>query len=833
MPPSVPLSADSTNRVSEAAMLSCAAVVEMLDRQRLLDASSLEEARGLLPRFSDARLLLRELTQRGWLTNFQSRLILQGRANQLVLGPYIVLEKVGEGGMGAVFKAHRTEPDRVVAIKIMRRERSENADLVRRFRREVEVASTLSHPNIVRALDATEVDGSLIFEMEFIAGINLTQLVQKRGPLPVPMAADFTRQAAFGLQHAFEKGLVHRDIKPSNLFVTRNLDSNLNGYEQSPYGVIKLLDLGLALIQPREGERERTRLTQLGKVVGTTDFLAPEQARNAHEVDIRADLYSLGCTFYFLLAGDVPFPDGAPMEKLLKHQLDEPTAIEARRRGLPAGLGDLVRKLMAKKPEDRYQTPGEVAVLLEPFARGEESAPNPTRLDSAAPPELPAVTTTPTPVKTPAVVTRPMPIPLQTSEPVPIALPPLLATDPSVAASKSDSPTRRLRAAVVTRRMPLPDRPARSRGMGMWLIVIAMLLGGLGGAIFLATRNTAAPTSGPADHAKRSPTGYFALDDLNASKIPPDERIAGQPAELVAVLGEHDTRAPFTAAVFAPEGTTLALLRAATPAEPDVGVWDFAAGRFHGLGHFKGTGAMLQFVGDGKQLACFNPTGATFWDITTGRQVVMFRPPNKTDLHGSIFPDGRHALLRFHGGMEVQYHLWDIRKDEELKLIKGSLPRVVRSAPAFTDKGKTLALCADKGDKIRLYDVDSLWEKEPVQDMKPSAATQPVYSADGTLLVMWGGQTIRVLDAANGKEHAAAPIVKSKVQTLSFAPSGHLFAFVTNDGQLTIWDADAARKVRELTFPGPVLSFSFAADGRHLATVNANATVYILRLPRG
>jgi serine/threonine-protein kinase len=1135
MPPSAPLSADSTNRVSEAAMLSCAAVAEMLDRHRLLDASSLDEARGLLPRFSDTRLYLRELTQRGWLTNFQSRLILQGRANQLVLGPYVVLEKVGEGGMGAVYKARRTRPDRVVAIKIMRRERAENQDMVRRFHREVEVASTLSHPNVVRALDAIEVEGSLIFEMEYIEGINLTQLVQKRGPLPVPMACDFIRQAALGLQHAFEKGLVHRDIKPSNLFVTRRLDANVNGQEPSPYGIIKVLDLGLALIQPREGEREKTRLTQLGKVVGTTDFLAPEQARNAHEVDIRADLYALGCTFYFLLAGDVPFPEGAAMEKLLKHQLDEPTAIEARRRGLPAGLGDLVRKLMAKRPEDRCQTPGEVAKQLEPYARGEEPAPNATRLDTASPPELPVLT-----ARAPAAVTRPEPVPFRASEPVPIAMPPLLATDSAVEVPKSDVMiTRRLRTAALTRRMPVPLPRSRSRATGLWVALIVLLLAGLGTAIFLAIRKGAAPTQS-SDNEKRPPAGSFALDDLNAAQIPADERIAGQPAELVAVLGEHRwhmwgngtllvtapdgrhvataggsdpcvrlwdvatgketaaytlpagarpeaiavrgngglvalsnpagsadvtvwdaasrqgktkangtrsagqkvlspdgmtlalvgsygegaeaiwsvklldidadkehplfqvekgqslraltfspngkwlagvvgkriklwnvngrevvafpeydaqiaglaispdgtmvassasvtkdkgttgelrlwdvdakkekwalsepnppagltfhpdshalaasvikqgqariavwdiedrkerssfgpvpassnwtilsdfksvvtmapfdsslrlwttsgdhaPRPPFTAAAFAPDGTTLALLSAANPMEPSAGVWDFSAGKFQELGRHRGPGGTLQFVGDGKHLACANSNGATIWDTTARREENSFKPPDKTTDQVSILPDGRHALLHSRGtAAEAQYHIWDIRKKEELT--KGTLPKGVHGPPAFTDKGKTMALCTGgKGDNIRFYDLETLQEKRTLQDLKVPAGTQPVLSADGTLLVMWGGQNVKVLDAATGREHAAGPIVKTTVRTVTFAPSGHLFAFVTIDGHVTLWDADT-RRVREMAMPGPVMSLSFAADGRHLATLNANGTVYILRIPKG
>ncbi len=407
-------------------MFTSAGLIESLREHRLLDSPQLDEAKQLASGVAEPRQLASELTRRGLLTAFQVRMLSQGRGEQLIVGPYVILEKLGEGGMGAVYKARNVRLGRVVAIKLLRKERNTNVEVIRRFRREVEVVSSLAHPNVVRAFDACEVDGNLVFEMEYVEGVNLTQLVHKRGGLPVPMACDFIRQAALGLQHAHEKGLVHRDIKPSNLVVTRAQAGSPLGaegrgarsVEPGPYGLIKLLDMGLALILTPDGGQDKTRLTQLGKVVGTTDFLAPEQARNSHGVDIRADLYALGCTFYYLLAGKVPFPDGAAMEKLLKHQLDEPEPVEKVRPEVPPALAAVVRKLMAKKAQDRYQTPAEVAAALEPFTQ-------------------PSVQTTPLP---PALPTLPPKAPVTQKVPtLPAARMPSAAMMPAVAAGKPAS----------------------------------------------------------------------------------------------------------------------------------------------------------------------------------------------------------------------------------------------------------------------------------------------------------------------------------------------------------------------------------------------------------
>jgi serine/threonine protein kinase len=333
---------------------STASLVDALRQYRLLEGVQLEELKSLRPRFPDPKALAGELIRRGWLTPFQANQLFQGKGAELLLGSYILLERLGAGGMGQVFKARNWKLGRVVAVKLIRKERLDNPDAVRRFEREVRAAAALDHPNIVRAYDADRIGGTHLLVMEYVeGGIDLARLVQQQGPLPVPRACACVRQAALGLQHACERGLVHRDVKPQNLLLTAD------GW------VVKVLDMGLArLDRPAADDEKSSTMTQEGTVMGTPDYIAPEQALESHAVDIRADLYSLGCTFYYLLTGRVPFPGGSLFQKVNRHQFEAPEPVERFRPEVPPVVAAVVRKLMAKRPEDRYQTPAELAEAL-------------------------------------------------------------------------------------------------------------------------------------------------------------------------------------------------------------------------------------------------------------------------------------------------------------------------------------------------------------------------------------------------------------------------------------------------------------------------------------
>lgn len=327
--------------------------LDALSRYNLLEAEQLADIRGQgRPSLSDLKSLAKELIQRGWLTVWQVNQIVSGRGASLLLDPYLLLDVIGEGGMGHVFKARHRRLDRLAAIKVIHKDRLNNPDAVKRFHREAKAAARLDHSSIVKVFDANEVRGTHFLAMEFVDGKDLSRVVRERGPLPIGEACDYVRQAALGLQHAHEQGLIHRDIKPGNLLL-----ANSGGRP----GVVKILDMGLARFTKADSG---TELTQEGTVMGSLDYISPEQALDSRQVDIRADLYSLGCTLYFLLTAQVPFPGGEATAKLLKHQMEEPQPIEQLRTELPTAVAGIVRKLMAKKPHDRYQTPAEVAADL-------------------------------------------------------------------------------------------------------------------------------------------------------------------------------------------------------------------------------------------------------------------------------------------------------------------------------------------------------------------------------------------------------------------------------------------------------------------------------------
>jgi serine/threonine protein kinase/WD40 repeat protein len=274
---------------------------------------------------------------------------------------YRVLGLLGQGGMGAVYRAEHRRMERPVALKVINPGLIRNPETVQRFRQEVRTAAKLHHPNIVTAHDADEAGGLHFLVMEFVEGRSLADLIAERGPLPVAEACNTIRQAALGLQHAHEQGMVHRDIKPHNLMVT-------------PAGQVKILDFGLArLARDPESVADGatipgTSLTSVGTVMGTADYIAPEQAANSRAADIRADIYSLGCTLFHLLTGRTPFPDGGVQDKIVRHTNAPLPAVMELRREVSPELDAVLARMTAKNPAERYATPAEVAAALAPFA---------------------------------------------------------------------------------------------------------------------------------------------------------------------------------------------------------------------------------------------------------------------------------------------------------------------------------------------------------------------------------------------------------------------------------------------------------------------------------
>ena len=274
------------------------------------------------------------------------------------LEEYRLLEELGRGGMGRVYKALQTKLDRIVALKILPAARAEDDRAIARFEREMKAIGRLDHPSIVHAYDAREIDGNPVLVMEYVEGMDWSRLLRNCGRISMADACELVRQAAIGLQYAHENGLVHRDVKPSNLMLTVQ-------------GSVKLLDLGLARFQttPAQGEE----MTSAGQPMGTADYIAPEQVSDSRSVDIRADIYSLGCTLYKLLTGHAPFANSecrGTFDKLTAHVKEPAPSIHQYDATLPDQLGRLIERMLAKSPDDRPATPRDIAAMLEPFCSG-------------------------------------------------------------------------------------------------------------------------------------------------------------------------------------------------------------------------------------------------------------------------------------------------------------------------------------------------------------------------------------------------------------------------------------------------------------------------------
>jgi len=305
-----------------------------------------------------------ELVERGLLTGYQAEQILAGNARSLLLGQYRILDSLGAGGMGRVYKAEHVLMRRLVALKVVgATDDDANTERQAAFQREIEAAARLSHPNVVAAYDAGEANGRRFLVMEYVDGVDLDRLVREVGPLPPRRAADYGRQTALALQYAFERGVLHRDVKPANLLAEHSEGSRAASR-------VKVLDLGLALNLRAGGDCDADAASRLS---GTPDYIAPEVAHDAACRDVRSDLYSIGCTLYYLLTGRVPFPGGTWTEKLLRHQYDAPLALRELAPGVPPALAAIVERLMAKRPGDRYDTPAAAAQALDDWlAQGED-----------------------------------------------------------------------------------------------------------------------------------------------------------------------------------------------------------------------------------------------------------------------------------------------------------------------------------------------------------------------------------------------------------------------------------------------------------------------------
>lgn len=332
--------------------------LDLLNKSGVADQKKLEgyllrqQSSGVAP--TDPKMLAALLVRDGYLTQFQAEQLLAGKWKRFSIGKYKVLERLGSGGMGSVFLCEHKLMRRRVAVKVLPTAKAADQAALDRFYREARAVAALDHPNIVHAYDIDQDENLHFLVMEYVDGASLQEIIKRAGPIDVLRSCHYMKQSALGLEHAHISGLVHRDIKPANILIDRT-------------GQVKILDMGLARFFNDEEDILTRKYDE--NVLGTADYLAPEQAVDSHVVDIRADIYGLGATFYFILTGKTPFGEGTIAQKLMWHQSKMPKPIHEVMPTVPESLWAIIAKMMAKEPKDRFQRPEEIAHALEPFTR--------------------------------------------------------------------------------------------------------------------------------------------------------------------------------------------------------------------------------------------------------------------------------------------------------------------------------------------------------------------------------------------------------------------------------------------------------------------------------
>jgi WD40 repeat protein len=715
---------------------------------------------------------------------------------------YRVQELLGVGGMGSVYRAEHQLMARPVALKVLNKALTDTPAGVERFRREARAAARLAHPNIVAGYDADQAGDFHFLVMEYVEGTSLARLLADKGRLPVALACDYVRQAALGLQHAHEQGMVHRDIKPHNLMLT-------------PDGRVKILDFGLARFAVESAPAATAAaveaasntptgsapgpLTQLGTVIGTPDYIAPEQAADAHAADIRADIYSLGCTLYDLLAGRPPFPEETAVRKVLAHAQRQPQPLRELRKDVPPALARVVERMLAKDPAQRYQTPAEAARALAPFAGGSARRRGRLPLLVAAAVLLVALGLAAC-LYGPAVYR--------------------IATNRGQVVIEIDDPT--LEVLVQQNDITVRDRAARreyhlrpgQNDLPAGDYDMEVRVEDSSGEVHLIAKQF---TIKRGDKVPLKVT--WEPEEGQGLRFP-----AAFPGEIRRFVGHQGS---VKSVAFSPDGR-LALSASGYPT-PDnsARVWDVASGR-----------ELLSFTGHGgasvDAIAC-SPDGRLalsggrdntlcLWEVATGHELRRFR--GHTSGIGSVAfsPDGQRAVS---AGWDGTIRLWDVDTGQELKRFEGHTG-AAQCAVFSRDGHRILSGSSDK--TMRLWDVHTGLEVQRFQGatgiisgvaLSPDGFRALSASAD---VCLWDVATGQVLRRFEGTNH--------HVESVAFSPDGRRVLAGGWDCKVHLWDMKSGRELA--SYAGHkdwVWSVAISSDGRLALSGSKDGTVRLWKLP--
>lgn len=797
------------------------AFLTILRESQLLEPEQVQElAQSPEARAGDLNGLAKGALHKGWLTRFQLNLISQGKTKELMFGPYRLLERLGEGSMGQVFKAYHPPMSRTVALKVIRKDRLPNPQAVQRFFRAVQAAAKLAHPNLVVPFDANHVHGTPFFAMEYVDGIDLARLVQRDGPLPPQAAADYVRQAALGLQFAHEKGMVHRDLKPSNLLVAAGPGSESEkGNGRKGPAVVKILDLGLAHLGGG-------LVPANGALIGTPEYMAPEQADSPAVADIRSDLYSLGTVLFFLLTGRPPFAGDTLKELQLRHRLEPPLDVQQLRKEVPAELAAIVSRLLAKKPEDRFQTPQTLAQALAPI--GEISAAQPAAIPTAAVVEAGMAFELVEEEETPFVATE-----VDADAGAPVAS--------AAAVRKPDEEEALFQPAAVKPVLPVHSasirarRPQPAAGLNKGLIaalaaVTVVLVGGI--ILYLAF-----PT-GEADKPTQQvqavvPVGNTktAVTPTSAGPAPAVVRFSLLPLDPVALKGGEkqvlevkiarkgtggkpiqvylEDLPPGVSADFATIDPRRDTAQIQIVAAPDVE-------NAQGTVKVVATNGAATETGDFQLTVMSNPVARGELKRINGKgfspQAAWFLPP-----------EGRQALTL---NSDNALRVWDVEGGREVKALPN--PNLALRGGALSADGKQVLL-GWSNNTAQLLDWDSgkqlhLFQHPGPVDLVAATPDGKIgLVAGGTAMTANGATTIkdaavRVWDLVTGKEIAKLDRPNELVRAAALAADGGRAATYAEPSTITVWSLPAGQAINRLqvTNAGSLTRLAFSPDGRFL-----------------